>query len=156
MSAQSRNFLIKSDSRFIENIVTEDETPLSLYIPESKRTSAEWKFPDEKPSKKLRTGSVHRRSRMLSVFWNYKGVINIDFADPQTIINGAYYANLIEQTRKMRRKSKNVNLWLLHDNAPVHTAWVVVKKINSCGFQSSTIHLTAPTSPPVTSSYSVI
>ena len=38
--------------RFLENIVTMDETPLSLHVPESKRESQEWKMPGETCSKK--------------------------------------------------------------------------------------------------------
>ena len=33
---------------FLKNIITEDETPLNLYIPESKRESCQWKKVDEK------------------------------------------------------------------------------------------------------------
>jgi hypothetical protein len=38
--------------RFLENVITQDETPLSLYIPESKRESLEWKLPNESSTKK--------------------------------------------------------------------------------------------------------
>ena len=37
---------------FLKNVITEDETPLSLYVPYSKRESREWVFPEVKPSKK--------------------------------------------------------------------------------------------------------
>jgi histone-lysine N-methyltransferase SETMAR len=121
---------------FLKNIITEDETPLSLYIPESKRSSAEWKFLGEKPTKKLKSGTIHRRNLMLSIFWDSDGVINIDFADRQVKINSAYYSTLIEQTRKLRRKKKNTNLWLLHDNAPIHTANLILEKIDRCGFST--------------------
>ena len=32
--------------RFLDNIITMDETPLALYVPESKRESLEWKLPE--------------------------------------------------------------------------------------------------------------
>ena len=39
-------------SDLLSNIITEDEAPLSRYLPETKRESSEWKLPGEKPSKK--------------------------------------------------------------------------------------------------------
>lgn len=52
----------KHGENFLRNIITEDETPLSLYVPESKRESKEWRFPIEGCLKKLRTGTSHRRA----------------------------------------------------------------------------------------------
>ena len=53
--------------RFLENIVTMDETPLSLYVPESKRESQEWKMPGESCSLKMRSSTSHRKALMLTV-----------------------------------------------------------------------------------------
>lgn len=66
---------------FLANIVTEDETPLSLYIPHSKRESQEWAFPGEKPPKVLRSGTSHRKCLMLSVFWDSQGALKTDFTE---------------------------------------------------------------------------
>ena len=58
---------------FLFNIVTEDETPLSSYLPKFKRESAEWKFTGEQPTKKLRAGTSHRCSQFsgmrVELFW---------------------------------------------------------------------------------------
>ena len=54
---------------FISNIVTDvDETPLSLYLPETTRESSEWRHKEEKPPLKMRSGTSHRKQLMLSVF----------------------------------------------------------------------------------------
>ena len=45
--------------------MTEDETPLSLYIPETKQQSVSWTFPGEKPALKLRSGTSHKKCLML-------------------------------------------------------------------------------------------
>ena len=37
--------------QMLDNIVTEDETPLSLYVPEDRRSSKEWKLPGEVSSR---------------------------------------------------------------------------------------------------------
>lgn len=49
---------------FKNNILTEDETTLKLYEPESKRESQEWKMPGERPNLKLRSGTSHGRCFM--------------------------------------------------------------------------------------------
>lgn len=119
---------------FLANIVTQDETPLSLYIPESKRSSSEWKLPSERASRKLRSGTSHRRSMMLSVFWDHQGILLIDFADKTVKLNAAYYSKLLENVRSRRRKSRNTPIWYLHDNAPIHTAEVSKSTIDKCSF----------------------
>ena len=82
--------------KFLHNIITEIETPLSMYLPESKRDSVEWKLPGEKPSLKyMRSGTSHGRTWMLSIFWDANGVVSMDFADKHTTINAKYYSDLI-------------------------------------------------------------
>lgn len=108
--------------RFLDNIITMDETPLSLYLPESKRESAEWKLPGETSSRKLRSGTSHRKAVMLSVFWDSSGVILIDFLDSGNNIDGKYYSDLVVRARKKRRKSRLSELYYLADNAPAHTS----------------------------------
>lgn len=120
--------------KFLHNIITEDETPLSMYLPESKRESAEWKLPGEKPSLKMRSGTSHGRTWMLSIFWDANGVLSMDFADKHTTINAKYYSDLIVAARRERRKSKGLPLWFLHDNAPVHTAAISRAAIDNSGF----------------------
>ena len=117
-------------SRFVENIVTEDETPLNLFIPMSRRESSEWCFPEETAPRKLRTGSSHGRCSMLTVFWNSNGILHVDILDKSRTINGAYYANLLDTVFSQLRRTQLRNKYLLHDNAPVHTAAVVQEKIS--------------------------
>ena len=95
---------------FLSNIITEDETTLTLYLPESRRESSEWKLPGEKPTKKMRSSSSHRRVMMLSVFWDRHGIIMTDFAPKGTTINAQHYSNLVRCARQKRRKQKNTPL----------------------------------------------
>lgn len=120
---------------FLRNIVTADETPLSLYVPESKRESSEWKRSDERAPIKMRSGTSHPRELMLTVFWDSHGVIHADYLEKGKTINGIYYADLVSETRKKRRKQKNVPLWILHDNAPIHKCAVAVQEVNDSGFK---------------------
>ena len=119
--------------QFLSNIVTEDETSLTLYLPESRRESSEWKLPGEKPTRKMRSSSSHRRVMMLSVFWDRHGIIMTDFTPKGKTINAQHYSNLVQRARKMRRKQKNTPLWLLHDNAPVHTAAISKAAVSDAG-----------------------
>ena len=120
--------------KFLDNIITEDETPISLYIPESRRDSAEWKLPHETATRKLRTGTAPKRAAMMTVFWSRRGIIKVDFLDKKKTMNGAYYSELVTEVRKLRRKTSGIPLWLLHDNAPIHTCHVVNKQIEKTGF----------------------
>ena len=90
----------------INNIITQDETPLSLYIPSTKAESKEWTMPGEKPAKKLKVGLIHRKSMILSTFWDRSGLILMDFTELDTKIDSEYFSNLVRKARKLRRKQK--------------------------------------------------
>lgn len=119
--------------KLLSNLITEDETPLNMYLPETKRESVEWKLPGEKPSLKMRSGTSHRTILMLSIFWDAKGIIHMDFAEKGVKINAAYYSNLVTLARGKRRKQRNIPLWFLEDNSPVHTASISRTTIEDAG-----------------------
>ena len=70
-----------------------------------------------------------------SVFWSLRGIIKVDFLDKGCSINSEYYSNLLRDVRKSRRKSPGVPLWLLQDNAPVHTSHLSMSTSDECGFE---------------------
>jgi [histone H3]-lysine36 N-dimethyltransferase SETMAR len=119
---------------FLRNIITQDETPLTLYLPESKRESSEWKFPGESSSRKMRSGTSHRKCLMLSVFWDARGVILVDFAEKNTRLNSAYYSDLVCKCRHARRKERNIPMWFLQDNAPIHKSAASMQVLEESGF----------------------
>jgi histone-lysine N-methyltransferase SETMAR len=119
---------------FLRHIITVDETPLSLHVPESRRESMEWRRPEEGKVWKARSGSAHRRELMLTVFWHHSGIILIDFLEKGRTINGEYYGHLIEKVRSKCRKPRGLPHWFQHDNAPVHTSRVAQEKIHAAGF----------------------
>lgn len=120
---------------FLNNIITVDETPLSLYAPESRRESLEWRRPDEGKVWKQRSGSAPRRKMMLTAFWNAEGIIFLDFLQREETVTGAYYGELVRQVRSKVRKPRGLPHWFLQDNAPVHTCQTAMEKINSAGFE---------------------
>ena len=119
---------------FLRNIITVDETPLSLYAPESRRESLEWRRPDEGKVWKQRSGAI-RREMMLTAFWNAGGIIFLDFLQRQETVTGEYYGELIQQVRSKVRKPRGLPHWFLQDNAPVHTCRAALEKIGSAGFE---------------------
>ena len=118
--------------RMLSNIVTMDETPLSLYNPESRRESTEWKFPGEEATRKLRATSSHRKALMLTTFWDAQGLVLMDFTDGSC--NSSYYIEVMNKARKIRRKPRNNKLWLLQDNAPSHSSFASQDAIAASGF----------------------
>jgi len=136
LAAQSNLDLLEMHGdQFLNCILTEDETPLSLYLPQSKRESAEWRKSGESAPLKMRSGTSHRRSLMLTVFWNASGIQLVDFADKGVRINSEYYSNLLSEARKKIRKPRNIPLYLLHDNAPIHTSQETTNALTRNGFQ---------------------
>jgi len=122
---------------WLSRIVTEDETPLALYNPESKRESMQWHKKGEPTPLKVKAETVHRKCLMLSVFWSRNGIIKVDFADNETKITGEYYANLIHETHaELQQKFPRTRWLFLQDNAPVHKSHVVGNVINEVGWQT--------------------
>ena len=76
---------------------------------------------------------------MASIFWDDEGVIMVDYLKKGQTINGEYYANelrnLREAIKNKRRGKLRRGVWLLQDNAPVHTAQTSVQAATSCGFR---------------------
>jgi transposase len=73
---------------------------------------------------------------MLTCFWDAKGLIQVDYLEKGHNITGAYYADLVHKSRRSRRKPKELSLWLLQDNAPVHKSAVATKAIEDSGFST--------------------
>ena len=71
---------------------------------------------------------------MMSIFWDFRGVIHVDYADRNVKINGDYYAQLVETARKKRRKPHGQALFLSHDNAPIHKSAVADFSVKKSGF----------------------
>ena len=107
---------------FHSRLVTEDETWLHHWDPDTKKEFMQWKHPGSPPPKKFRTQPS--ASKVMTLFWDSKGIILIDYKPAGTSITEEYYANVIKQLRvaiKEKRRGKlAAGVLLLHDNAPVH------------------------------------
>lgn len=110
---------------FLKHIVTCDETWVHHYTPESKQASKEWRRKGEgapiKAKTRLSAGKV-----LATVFWDFKGVLLVDFLHERRTVNSEYYCQLLNQAklayRQKRRRFPIRDVILLHDNARPHTA----------------------------------
>ena len=95
----------KEGDAFIHRIVTCDETWVHHYTPDSKRASKEWRRKGEecpvKAKTRLSAGKV-----MAMVFWDFKGVLLVDFLHACRTINAAYYCDLLEKVRAAYRSKR--------------------------------------------------
>ena len=67
---------------------------------------------------------------MLTVFFDYRGVVHYEFLPPGQTVNKEYYLSVMRRLREaIRLKRPDLwkdNSWFLHhDNAPSHTALVI-------------------------------
>lgn len=111
---------------FLEKIVTEDETWVYSFEPESKRRSSEWKKPGSpRPKKAKRTWST--KKVMLITFFDSKGLIHHEFLENGKTVNSDFYIDVLRRFREKLRK-KRPEMWksgdwiLQHDGASSHVS----------------------------------
>jgi hypothetical protein len=116
----------RDGDKFLDYIVTGDETWVSHFTPESKRQSLEWHHPrsPSKPRKFKQTLST--RKIMATVFWDRKGVLLVEFMPQDTAINAESYCATLRGLRyaiqNRRRSLLSSGVMLLHDNARLYAA----------------------------------
>ena len=122
----------------LDRLVTQDETRINHYDPETNIQSMQWKHFESPPPKKARVqpsaGNV-----MLTIFWDQHGVVMTDFLAKGTTITGTYYASLLCKLReaiKLKRHSMLTRgVHLLQDTAPVHNSHTAQTEMRSCGYE---------------------
>ena len=125
---------------FFDRIVTQDETWVHHFDPESKHESMERREKESqtpcKFKKTRRSGNV-----MASIFWDCEGLIMIDYFQNGKPISGQYYADelvrLRQSIKEKRRGKLTKGVLLLHDNATVHTRRTLVtnNSARNCGLE---------------------
>ncbi|CAK9833043.1 Mariner Mos1 transposase [Anthophora retusa] len=120
---------VSSDFTFVKRIVTGDKTWVYEYDMQTSQQSSEYRLENEPNPKKPR----QRRSKikvMLTVFFDYRGVVHSEFLPDGQTVNKEYYLSVMRRLREnIRRKRPDVwknNSWILHhDNAPSYTSILV-------------------------------
>src|SRR3954464_9766479 len=77
--------------KFLERMVTGDETWVHHYTPETKRSSIPWKHVTSPSPRKFR---VQRSASkvMATVFWDIKGVLLVNFLKRNHTVTGQHYS----------------------------------------------------------------
>lgn len=110
-------------------MITGDETWIYAYDPETTDQSSEYRARGESRPKKSRQ-SRSKIKVMLTVFFDYRGVVHYEFLPPGQTVNKEYYLSVMRRLREAIRKKRSDlwqnNSWFLHhDNAPSHTARII-------------------------------
>lgn len=123
---------------FLERIVTSDETWVHHFTPESKESSKQWKHSTSPTPKKFRmrpsAGKV-----MASVFWDFRGIIHVDYLPKSHTINAAYYQGVLKDVHAaIKRKRPGLitkGVIFQQDNARPHTAQSTMALISELGWE---------------------
>ncbi|CAK9799943.1 Mariner Mos1 transposase [Anthophora quadrimaculata] len=118
-----------SDFTFMKRIITGDETWVYEYDMQTSQQSSEYRLENEPNPKKPRQ-SRSKIKVMLTVFFDYHGVVHSEFLPDGQAVNKEYYLSVMRRLREnIRRKRPDLwknNSWFLHhDNAPSHTSTLV-------------------------------
>ena len=113
----------KLNQNFLHKVITEDESWVFDYDPETKRQSEEWYTKSSPRPKKARMS--RSRVKTIIVFFDSRGIVHKEFVPPRQSVNHAFYKDVLERLRKRVQRVRRdiVDEWVLqHDNAPAHTA----------------------------------
>jgi transposase len=121
--------MISDYQSVMKRIITGDETWIYAYDPETTDQWSEYRAKGEPRPKRSR----QNRSKikvMLTIFFDYRGVVHYEFLPPGQTVNKEYYLSVMRRLREAIRKKRpelwKDNSWFLHhDNAPSHTALVL-------------------------------
>lgn len=117
---------IESDPNFLERVITCDESWFFTYDPETKRQSMHWKSSNS-PKQKIARMSKSKFKAMMTVFFDIRGIVHIDWVPEDQTVNQVYYKQVLttlrERVRRKRFEMWKNRSWILHqDNAPAHNA----------------------------------
>lgn len=125
-------------TNFKSRVVTGDETWVYHYDPETKSQSMQWLPKGNRPPVKARVAKSAGKV-MLSLFWDSKGPLLVDFMPPKSTITGQYYSDLLTKLREAimekRRGKVTRGVLLLHDNAPPHKSTIAQEKLRELKFE---------------------
>jgi len=122
----------------LERIVTGDETWLHHYQPETTQASSQWKHKESPTPTKLKVvPSVSKV--MVTMFWDMRGVLLVEFQEHGRTVNASSYCSLLERHKTaIRTKRKGMltqGVILLHDNARPHTARLTLETVEQLGLE---------------------
>ncbi|UYV65928.1 hypothetical protein LAZ67_3005902 [Cordylochernes scorpioides] len=118
-------------SELLKRVITGDETWIYGFNSETTQQASEWRFKNEPRPKKARK-APSKVKVMLTVFFDYQGIVHHEFQQQGSTITADSYLGFLRRLREAIRQ-KRPELWrskswiLHHDNAPAHTALKISK-----------------------------
>ena len=95
------NDLIQSSTDepdFLKKVITRDDWWIYGYDPETKAQLSQWKLPVSPHPKKVQQSSSKIKT-MLTVFFDWEGVVHHKYTPPGQTINKEYYLNVLRLLR---------------------------------------------------------
>lgn len=125
--------------RFLNRIVTQDESWFHMSEPESKEASKQWKHPDSPRPKKVLSKPSSKKV-LYSFFWDNQGIIVQWPVEEGHTVTGSYHADLLRNqlhpSLKLKRRGMITHgVLLLQDNAPAHTSHVAQAAVFDLGYE---------------------
>ena len=121
--------MANDNENFLKTIITGDETWVYGYDVETKAQSSQWKTDTSPRPKKARQVKSNVKV-MLTVFFDWKGIVYHEFLPRGETINRFRYLETLRHLREAVR-NKRPEMWasgewmLHHDNAPVHSSLLI-------------------------------
>ncbi|UYV82676.1 hypothetical protein LAZ67_22000520 [Cordylochernes scorpioides] len=115
----------------LKRVITGDETWIYGFDSETTQEASKWRFKNEPRPKKARK-APSKVKVMLTVFFDYQGIVHHEFQQQDSTITADSYLGVLRRLREAIRQ-KRPELWrskswiLHHDNAPAHTALKISK-----------------------------
>jgi len=107
-SASLLTLFNENPDNFILRFVTVDETWLHHFDPESKAKSMAWEHAISLPHRKFCMIASDCKV-MATIFWDFEGILLIDYLEHSRTVTGTYYTDLIGKCRtalKEKRRGK--------------------------------------------------
>ncbi|UYV71902.1 hypothetical protein LAZ67_9001005 [Cordylochernes scorpioides] len=145
------------DPEFLKKVITGDETWIYGFDSKTTQQASEWRFKNEPRPKKARK-APSKVKVMLTVFFDYQGIVHYEFQQQGSTITAYSYLVALRRLREAIRQ-KLPELWrskswiLHHDNAPAHTALKISKFLQDTQLLCSPNPPTVPIWSPATSSF---
>ncbi|UYV61289.1 CLCN3 [Cordylochernes scorpioides] len=119
------------DPELLKRVITGDETWIYGFDSETTQQASEWRFKNEPRPKKARK-APSKVKVMLTVFFDYQGIVHHEFQQQGSTITADSYLGVLRRLREAIRQKRpelgRSKSWILHhDNAPAHTALKISK-----------------------------
>ena len=119
--------------RFLQQIVTGDEKWV-LYVNHTRKR--QWVNREDLPDPEPKT-DLHPKKVMLSVWWDFQGIIYFELLPPNTTVDSELYCNQLQNLKValQAKRPERHKVRLLHDNAKPHISKVTRQKLEELGWQ---------------------